>query len=84
MALSKNFLWFINNYYTVGRRSGALYKQLSTEPLNSGLHYLSLLRVGAGEFITYNKTFIAGRSAYGASPSESSIAVIPNDQMSAG
>lgn len=68
----------------VGRSSGVLNKQLSTKHLNSWLHYLSLFSVGEGEFITDIKTFIAGRSEYGASPSDSSMAVIPRDHMSAG
>ena len=40
-------------------------------------------RVGGGELIIYSKTLIAGNSLFGASPYESSIAVIPKDQMSA-
>jgi len=65
-----------------GRFSGFLFKQASTKSLNV-FEYRVVDNVGGGFFGIRNKTFIGCIVEFGGSPSASSMAVIPRDQISA-
>lgn len=82
-ALLKNYLCSTKSYWVVILFSGSFCKQLLTKFLNSIDQSSCLERIGGAEFKITSKTLIAGNSELGASPYANSIAVIPNDQMSA-
>jgi len=67
----------------VGLFVGSFYKQAEMKSLKHCSHFSFLFSVGGAALMIFMSTFIAGKFAYGASPSASSIAVIPRDQISA-
>ena len=62
---------------------GSFYKQELTKFLNSWDQSSLFDNFGGGIFKISKRTFIAGKSEFGASPLVNSSAVIPKDQISA-
>ena len=67
-AFSRNFLCSENSCWVESLFSGSFYRQALTKFLNSNDQSSCFDKVGGSEFKMTNKTRIAGKSEFGASP----------------